>query len=265
MSINKVVLITGGSSGIGLNTALALRSRGCTVYEMSRKPAEHEGIIHISGDVTNKESVEAAVAQVMAAEGKIDILINNAGFGISGAVEFTEPEDAKKQFEVNFFGMVNMCHTVLPHMRQCGDGRIVNLSSVAAAVPIPFQTFYSASKAAINSYTMAMANEVRPFGITVCAVMPGDIHTGFTAAREKEARGDAEYSGRIERSVAKMEKDERTGMDPKVVGAYIAKLALRKSVKPLYAVRLDYKFFVILSRLLPVRLLNALIYLLYAK
>lgn len=100
----------------------------------------------------------------------------------------------------------------------------------------------------INSYTMAMANEVRPFGISVCAVMPGDIHTGFTAAREKEVRGDAEYGGRIARSVAKMEKDEQTGMEPKVVGAYIAGLALRKSVKPLYAVRLNYKFFVILSR-----------------
>lgn len=261
----KVVLITGGSSGIGLNTALALHNRGCKVYEMSRKPAQQEGIIHISGDVTKTDSVEAAVSQVLAAEGKIDILINNAGFGISGAVEFTETEDAKKQFDVNFFGMVNMCHAVLPHMRKNGCGRIVNLSSVAAAVPIPFQTFYSASKAAINSYTMALANEVKPFGISACAVMPGDIHTGFTAAREKEVRGDEEYSGRISKSVSKMEKDEQTGMDPKVVGAFIAKQALRKSVKPLYAIRLDYKFFVILSRLLPVRALNALVYMLYGK
>lgn len=263
--MSKVVLITGGSSGIGLNTADALHKSGCRVYEISRKPALHDGIIHISGDVTKEDSVKSAVSQVLDAEGRIDILINNAGFGISGGVEFTDLEAAKKQFDVNFFGMVNMCRAVLPHMRAVGAGRIVNLSSVAAAVPIPFQTFYSASKAAINSYTMAMANEVRPFGITVCAVMPGDIRTGFTAAREKQAMGNAEYSGRISRSVAKMEKDEETGMDPKVVGAYIAKLALKKSVKPLYAIRLDYKFFVMLSRLLPVRALNWLVYEIYAK
>ena len=150
-------------------------------------------------------------------------------------------------------------------MRKQRAGRIVNLSSVAAAVPIPFQTFYSASKAAINAYTMALSNEVRPFGITVCAVMPGDIHTGFTAAREKQIEGDDIYDGRIARSVQKMEKDERTGMDPKNAGRYIAALALRKNPKPLYAIRLDYKFFVLLSRILPVRFLNFLLRKLYAS
>ena len=262
--MNKIVLLTGGSSGIGLQTALALDRAGCTVYEISRKPAEHSGIIHLSGDVTKEETIRTAVNTVLEREGRIDILINNAGFGISGAVEFTEPEEAKRQLEVNFFGMVNVCHAVLPQMRKQGSGRIVNLSSVAAAVPIPFQTFYSASKAAINAYTMALANEVRPFGITVCAVMPGDICTGFTAARQKQARGDEEYNGRISRSVKKMEHDEQSGMKPEQAGAYIAKIALRKRVKALYAIRIDYKFFVMLSRLLPVRALNALVYRLYA-
>ena len=264
-AMNKVVLLTGGSSGIGLATARALRDSGCQVFEMSRKPFSEQGISHISGDVTDEASVQCAVQEVLEKTGRIDILVNNAGFGISGAVEFTDTEDAKRQLDVNFFGMVRMCKAVLPIMREAGSGRIVNLSSVAAAVPIPFQTFYSASKAAINAYTMALANEVKPFGVSVCAVMPGDIRTGFTAARKKEARGDEIYGGRISRSVQKMEKDEQGGMEPSAVGRFIARIALRKGVKALYAIRLDYKFFVMLSRLLPVRALNKLVYMLYAK
>ncbi len=263
--MSKVVLITGGSSGIGLETARALVQAGCKVYEMSRKPAENPGIIHVSGDVTSQESVEAAVSHVIATEGRIDVLINNAGFGISGAVEFTDIEEAKRQLDVNFFGMVRMCKAVLPHMREAGCGRIVNISSVAAPIPIPFQTFYSASKAAINAYTMALGNEVRPYGVTVCALMPGDIRTGFTAARRKAAIGDEEYGGRISRSVEKMEKDEQGGMEPSAAGRKVAKLALKRSVKPLYALRFDYQLFVILSRILPVRFLNWLVYQLYAK
>lgn len=261
----KVALLTGGSSGIGLCTAQALYQAGCAVYEISRRPGETPGVCHIFGDVTDEKSVEAAVRQVVEAEGRIDILVNNAGFGISGAVEFTDTEDAKRQFDVNFFGMVRVCRAVLPHMRGAGSGRIVNVSSVAAAIPIPFQTFYSASKAAINSYSMALANEVRPYGITVCAVMPGDIRTGFTAARKKTALGDESYGGRVSRSVMKMEMDEQKGMPPRSAGAFVARTALRRSVKPLYAIRLDYKFFVLLSRLLPVRALNVLVYRLYAK
>ena len=265
MPMRKIVFLTGGSSGIGLQTALALKNAGCTVYEMSRKDADHPGIFHLSGDVTKPETIRAAVDAVLEKEGRIDILVNNAGFGISGAIEFTTPEEARKQMDVNFFGMVNVCAAVLPHMRVAGAGRIVNLSSVAAPIAIPFQAFYSASKAAINAYSQALANEVRPYGVTVCAVMPGDIRTGFTAAREKQARGDEAYGGRIARSVAKMEHDEQTGMDPAKAGAYIASLALRRSVKPLYAIRADYKFFVMLSRLLPVRTLSWLVYQLYAK
>lgn len=222
-------------------------------------------MVHLSGDVSREEDARRAVEAVLEREGRIDILINNAGFGISGAVEFTKPEEARRQMEVNFFGMVNMCYAALPAMRKAGGGRIVNLSSVAAPVAIPFQAYYSASKAAINAYTQALANEVRPYGISVCAVMPGDIRTGFTTARRKTIEGDAEYGGRISRSVSKMEHDEENGMDPAKAGAYIAGLALRRSVKPLYAIRLDYKFFVILSRILPVRLLSFLVYQLYAK
>lgn len=264
--INQVAIVTGGTSGIGKATALALKASGCTVYEFSRRAQGVEGLHHIAADVTSEDSVRAAVAQVMDAEGRIDILVNNAGFGISGAIEFTSTADAKSLFDVNFFGMVNMNRAVIPIMRQAGRGRIVNLSSVAAPVPIPFQAYYSATKASVNAYAMALANELRPFGITVCAVMPGDIHTGFTAARRKVSEGDDIYGGRISRSVARMEHDEQTGMDPAKAGAYIAKVALReRSHHPLYAIRADYKFFVFLSKILPAQALNRLIYAIYAK
>ena len=263
--MSKVVIITGGSSGIGLCTAAALRDRGCKVYELSRRDSEVAGITHIKCDITDEAQIAAAVGQVMAENGRIDILINNAGFGISGAVEFTDTAEAQRLFNVNFFGMVRMNRAVLPLMREQGGGRIVNLSSVAAPVPIPFQTYYSAGKAAVNSYTMALSNEVKPFGITDCAVMPGDIKTGFTAARQKSIVGDDIYGGRITRSVAGMEKDEQTGMDPAKAGAFIASVALKNSRKPLYTIGIAYKGAVFLTKVLPARWLNALIGQIYAK
>ena len=263
---NRVAIVTGGTSGIGRATALALKEAGCTVYELSRRAQGVEGLHHIAADVTKEETIRAAVAEIMAREGRIDILVNNAGFGISGAVEFTDTADAKALFDVNFFGMVTMNRMVVPIMREAGRGRIVNLSSVAAPVPIPFQTYYSATKAAVNAYSMALANELRPFGVTVCAVMPGDIRTGFTAARKKIVTGDDVYHGRISRSVQRMEHDEETGMEPAKAGAYIASVALRDGSRhPLYAIRFDYKFFTFLAKVLPARFLNWLIYCLYGK
>lgn len=263
--MRKVAVVTGGTSGIGRETALALVQRGYTVYELSRRAEGVDGLRHLQADITDEGQVRAAVDAVMQAEGHIDLLINNAGFGISGAVEFTDTADAQRLLDVNFFGMVRMNRAVIPLMRQAGGGRIVNLSSVAAPIPIPFQAYYSAGKAAVNAYTMALANELRPFGISVCAVQPGDIRTGFTAAREKTAAGDDVYQGRIRRSVQRMERDEQGGMEPARAGEFIARVATRRRVKPLYTIRLDYQLFVLLSRLLPCRLLNRLVGLLYAK
>ena len=261
----KVAVVTGGSSGIGRCTAAALRDAGCTVYELSRRDLPQEGIRHIGADVTDEAAVKAAIDRIAAEAGCVDILVNCAGFGISGAVEFTALADAKAQFDVNFFGMVNAVRAVLPVMRKNGGGRIVNVSSVAAVANIPFQTYYSASKAAIESYTCALANEVRPFGITVTAAQPGDIRTGFTDARRKSAEGDSIYGGRISRSVSGMEKDERKGMSPEFAGAYIAKLALKRSVKPVYTVGFGYKCLSVLCKLLPCRLRNWIVGLLYAS
>ena len=259
-----VALVTGGTSGIGLETARALRSAGCRVYTFSRRAAEAGDETHFSVDVTDEAAVQAAVDTLCGQAGRIDIVVNCAGFGISGAVEFTELSEARRQMDVNFFGMVNVNKAVIPHMRAAGGGRIVNISSVAAPVAIPFQTYYSASKSAINAYSCALANEVKPCGVSVCAVMPGDIRTGFTDARKKSAAGDDAYGGRIAKSVEKMERDERGGMPPARVGAYIAKLALRPRVKPLYAVGFVYRCACFLCAALPCRLRNRLIGLLYA-
>lgn len=260
-----VAVVTGGSSGIGQCAAKALAAEGYRVYDFSRHDAGTAGLIHIPADVTDEPMVQRAVARVLEREGRIDLLLNCAGFGISGAVEFTGPAEARRQFDVNFFGMVNVTRAVLPAMRDAGRGRIINISSVAAAAAIPFQTFYSASKAAINSYTCALANEVRPCGITVTAVQPGDIRTGFTGARVKLIQGDEAYGGRISRSVAKMEQDERGGMSPETVGAYICKLAQKRRVKPLYAVGFPYRCVCVLCKILPCSLLNRLIGMIYAK
>ncbi|MDR0840734.1 MAG: SDR family oxidoreductase [Christensenellaceae bacterium] len=262
----KVAVVTGGSSGIGLCTAQALCAAGCIVYELSRHAGSGaKGVCHISADVTKPDEVQAAIERILREQGRVDIVINNAGFGISGAVEFTAAEEAKRLFEVDFFGMVHVNKAILPLMRQAGAGRIVNISSMAGPAAIPFQTYYSAAKAAINAYTLALANEVRPFGITVCAIMPGDIRTGFTAAREKSAAGDDIYNGRIARSVAGMEKDEANGMRPEAAGKYIAGIACKRRVKPLYAIGFWYKCLAVLIKLLPVRVVNALVYLLYAR
>ena len=261
---NSVAIVTGGSSGIGLAAARALRDKGLTVYILSRRPYSEKGLHHICCDVADERQCAEAFETVLHKAETVDILVNCAGFGISGAVEFTELTEAKKQMEVNFFGCVNMTKAALPYMRQRGNGRIVNISSVAAPAAIPFQAYYSASKAAINAWTAALANELRPCGVTVTAVQPGDIKTGFTAAREKSIAGDEAYGGRISKSVAKMERDEQNGMDPAKAGAYIAKIALKKHPKPVYTIGFGYKAICVLLKLLPSRLANWAIGLLYA-
>lgn len=260
----SVAIVTGGSSGIGLAAARALRDQGLTVYILSRRPFSEKGLHHICCDVADERQCAEAFASVLHKAGDVDILVNCAGFGISGAVEFTELEEAKKQMEVNFFGCVNMTKAALTYLRERGNGHIVNISSVAAPAAIPFQAYYSATKAAINAWTAALANELRPYGVSVTAVQPGDIKTGFTAAREKSVAGDEAYGGRISKSVAKMEHDEQNGMDPAKAGAYVAKIALKKHPKPVYTIGFSYKAICILLKLLPSRLANWLIGKLYA-
>lgn len=261
----RVAVLTGGSSGIGRATAAHLATAGCVVYELSRRDNPPPGVHHLTADITDEQQVQAAVAEVITREGHIDILVNNAGYGISGAAELTDSTDAHAQLELNLHGMDNVTRAVLPHMRKRRQGRIVCLSSVAGILPIPFQLWYSVSKAAVDAYVLALQNEVRPYGITVCAVLPGDIATGFTDARDKSDKGDDIYAGRISRSVQTMEKDERGGMSPDRAGRYIARVALKKRSRPLQAIGLSYKAIAVLAKLLPRRLSNYIVGKIYAK
>ena len=246
----KVAAVTGGSSGIGKATAALFAAKGYRVYDLSRTGTDETGVTHLYADVTQPETLAAAMAQIAEAEGRLDVLVCCAGMGVSGPVEFIPEADTKRQFEVNLFGTVNTVKAALPYMRKARAGRIVALSSVAAVYAIPFQAYYSASKAAVNAFITALNSEIAPFGLWATAVMPGDIATGFTAARQKTTRGADVYT-HAESAVAKMEKDEQNGMPPAAVARLIYKLAQKKRVGPCYTVGAAYKTLVFLKRLFP--------------
>jgi len=261
--MGNIAIITGGSSGIGRSTARLLSDNGYTVYEFSRSGRSENRVTHITADITKPEDISRAFKEVFDREGRLDLLVNNAGMGISGAVEFTPAEQAHRIFDVNFFGTFLCCKEALPYLRKTGGARIINLSSVAAPLSIPFQSFYSATKAAVNSLTLALANEVRPFGIKVSAVMPGDVHTGFTAAREKNEDGSELYGGTIKRAVSSMEKDEISGMTPDYIASVIYRVSQKKSPRVLYVAGPKYKLFVVIAKLLPVNFSNKIVGKLY--
>ena len=261
--MKRVCVLTGGSSGIGRATANLLAQNGFTVYELSRNGADAGEIRHITADVTQPEQVRFAIATIFEQEAQIDLLVNNAGFGISGAVEFTDPKEAFDQLNVNFFGALHCIQAVLPHMRAQKSGHIVNISSVAAPIAIPFQAFYSATKSATNSLTLALRNEVKPFGIKACAILPGDVKTGFTAARKKSCAGAEVYGAAIDHAVAVMEHDEQNGMPPELVAKAVLRAANAKNPKAFATVGFQYQLFVLLSKLLPASLTNALVGMIY--
>lgn len=261
----KTVIVTGASRGIGLETAKLFAQKGYKVYALSRSGTSDPtaNIVGMKCDVTDENSVKEAFRCVFEESGSIDVLVNNAGFGISGAVEFTDEKQAKKQFDVNFFGCFLCCKAVAEYMRKSGGGRIINISSLAAELSIPFQAFYSASKAAVNSLTLALANELRPFHITVCALMPGDVKTGFTEAREKQEEKNGVYGETIKKSVAAMEKDEQNGMSAEKIAEAVLALAEKKRVKPLSTTGAKYKLVAGLSKILPASAVNRIVGMLY--
>lgn len=260
----RITVITGASSGIGLATARLFADKGDIVYCLSRRPCPEKDIISIPCDVTNEESVENAIETIVSENGVPDVFICNAGFGISGSVEFTDIDIAKSQFNVNFWGAMRCIKCVLPYMRKVNCGKILITSSVAGVVSIPFQAYYSATKSALNSIVLALRNEVKNYNIKIAAVMPGDIKTGFTASRTKINSGEECYSS-LRKSVASMEKDEQNGMSPISIAKKFYSTSLKKNPKPLCTVGFSYQACCVLVKLLPSRLANFIVGKLYAE
>lgn len=220
----KVVMVTGASSGFGNTISQRLAAKGYRVFGTARAPRADtsDGFTMLALDVTQEASVDACVAKVIRTAGRIDAVVNNAGMGIAGAIENTSVAEAQAQFDTNFFGTHRMCRAVLPHLRARRTGHIINLSSLAGRIPLPFQGFYSATKFAIEAYTEALRMEVRPFGIAVSMVEPGDFATGFTANRRvsTESIPASPYYEALMRAIAIMARDEQANKDlSPVIGA----------------------------------------------
>lgn len=254
------VLITGGSRGIGLEIVKLLSTKGYDVTNLSRTPSNVNGVHDVACDLTKDEDLINSIDKIK----DIDVLICNAGFGISGAIEFQDINEIKKQFELNFFSQTKLVKLAIPFLKK-SKGKIIFTSSLASEFAIPFQSFYSASKAALEDYAMALSNELKMFNIQVCFVRLGDVQTSFTQKREKNIIGDDVYGGRIEKSVHKMELDEQKGMKPEKVAKAYFKIIKKKKIKIKYTVGIGNKLLSFLRKILPLNLVNKLVGKLYIK
>jgi NAD(P)-dependent dehydrogenase (short-subunit alcohol dehydrogenase family) len=238
-STGKVVLITGASSGIGRACAELLSARGHTVYGTSRKQAPAPtGYRMLEMDVTRDDSVQRAVSTVLEREGHLDVVVNNAGYALAGAVEDTSLEEAQRQLDTNFFGVLRVCKAVLPSMRARGSGLIVNVSSLGGVVGLPFQGLYSASKFALEGLTESLRQEVAAFGVQVALLQPGDVRTPITENRVRAQRcgPDSAYGSAFEAALRIIEKEERAGAPVERVAQEVLALMERKPVAVRYAV-----------------------------
>src|SRR6201986_2258358 len=238
--MKKVILVTGASSGLGLATAKALQAQGHTVYGTSRDAKKIKDVPFkpLEMDVTDDASVNAAVEKIIKAEGKIDVLINNAGNGITGPLYAMPVDIAKKQFEVNFFGVVRVSSAVLPGMIERKQGMVINIGSLAGLFGLPYQGLYSASKFAVEGYSESLRMELKNTGVKVVVVNPGDFKTDFTGNAEKAPfplKND-KLKAEFEAAVAAMEKDESVGADPAKLGADIVKIVEKSNPKHNYLI-----------------------------
>jgi NAD(P)-dependent dehydrogenase (short-subunit alcohol dehydrogenase family) len=255
---SRIVLVTGASSGIGRAVARHLHGLGWRVYGTSRRPAavttDATSVPLLEMDITSDASVERAVAELLAREGRIDAVVNNAGFGIAGAIEDTSIDEARAQMETNFFGTLRVCRAVLPAMRAQGHGCLVNVSSIAGVVALPFQGLYSASKFAVEGMSEALRMEVAPFGVRVALVEPGDFHTGFTSSRSvvAAARSDSPYASLQAAALGVAEHDETKGATPEAIGPLIEKIIAARSPRLRYSVGpLSERLSMLLKRIAP--------------
>ena len=272
MSVSKAVLITGCSSGIGWATAERLANVGWRVYATARKveaiaPLEESGCRLLSLDVTDDDSMVSAVEEVERREGAVGVLVNNAGYSQSGAVEAVPMEKVRRQFETNVFGLVRMCQLVLPGMRRQGYGRIVNVSSMGGKLTFPGGGYYHASKHAVEAISDALRFEVEGFGVKVSVIEPGLIQTGFADAAVGSIHGpeDGPYAG-FEAAVAKATAENyergpllRLGGSPETVAEKVEEAISARSPRSRYPVTPSAHLFLWLRHLLPDRAWDAVV------
>lgn len=259
--LNKVAIITGASRGIGYAIAKALSEKGAVVYDISRTAVEHSEIKQsFACDVTNYDKILEILNEIKQKEGKIDIFVNNAGFGIGGLVENAKKENIYKQVEVNLSAVISLSSLAVKYLKET-KGNLINISSVGGIMPLPYQASYSATKAGVEIFSRALANEVRPYGVKVSCVLPGDTKTGFTQARVLEGGENADE----QKSLAKIAKDEENGMSPDKVSAVVVKILKKKNPPLRVTVGVSYKILVFLQRIVSTKFLNFIIRKLYCK
>lgn len=265
--MSKVFVISGASSGIGKAAAEFFHNQGNTVIGLSRSfPKTAYEYKYVLCDLGDSKSIDKAVTEIATITDHVDVLINCAGIGISGAVEHTSLEEVVQIYNVNVIGQFYITKKLLPLIRATVGGKIINVGSVAGELTIPFQTFYSMTKASMHKFTEGLRMELKPFHIGVSAVLPGDTKTGFTDNRyQPNVVEDDLYKNRIKKSIQKMEHDERNGRSPMSVVKVINKLVKRKNMPILVTVGVEYKFLVFLGKMLPKRLVNWILTKMYAS
>ena len=254
MSDQRVVLITGASSGVGQSTARLLAQRGHKVFGTSRDPTASESIPAVEMlplDVRADDSVQACVAAVVNRGGRLDVLINNAGYELAGAIEELSSEEARAQFETNFFGVVRMVDTVLPLMRRQQRGHIINVSSLSGLSAIPFLGIYSASKFALEGYTEALRHEVKPFNIHVSLTEAGFLKSPMMNHRQLAANRLAEYDAWRQRALNAIRAQEEKGPGPDAVAETLLEIVSSKTPRLRYLIGGQAKTVARLRRFLP--------------
>lgn len=242
------IVITGGTSGIGLACVEYFKNKGDNVIVLARKNPNNLSNFYAC-DVSNEEQVMKTFAEIGAKYPYIDVLVNNAGFGLSGATELINNSDIHSLFNVNFFGVVNCYKYALPFMRE--GGSIINVSSVCAFFPLPYRGYYCASKSAVNLISYSMRMECAPSKIKVCAVCPGDTKTNFTKNRIKNFETNSRYGNRIKSAAEDIDSKQEKRMKPEIVAKRIYKISKKRSPKPYVIVGAKYKVLNFFSKIFP--------------
>jgi len=257
MADQTVVLITGASSGVGQSTARLLAQKNYRVFGTSRNPAQAEGIPGVEMlplDVRADDSVRACVAAVSSRGGRLDILINNAGHELAGALEELSADEARAQFETNFFGVARMVNAVLPMMRRQKRGHIINVGSLSGLSPIPFLGIYSASKFALEGYTEALRHEVKPFNIHVSLTEAGFLKTPMMNHRQVGANRITDYDPWRQRALAAIQANEERAPGPDLVAETLLRIVSSRSPRLRYLIGQQATSIARLRRFLPAAL-----------